>query len=214
MNPTYYYQEVTCLPDHEISIGFVLGKVMDEIHLALVESAAGTQDCRIGLSFPEYREASQEDVMTDASQKTTHDELQGPPIGSKIRVFARSDDDLLQLNLSNRLSRLLDYVHLTSVRKLERKINRYAVYKRCQTKSSRDRLIRRQMKRKGLDQATAQAEYATFKPRYSQLPYVNMRSHSTAQRFRLYIERSMAEAGEDWCFSTYGLSGTTAVPEF
>lgn len=213
MKPTFYYQEITCLPDHEISVGFVMGKVMDALHLGLVNLAAGSLQCPIGLSFPEYRDrvatADDKEPGDDSSQVP-----RSPPIGSKIRLFSRQEEDLQRLGLSGQLERFSDYVHWTSLRLLERKVSKYATYDRRQPKSSRERLVRRQMKRKGLSESEARELYATFEPRDPRLPYLNMRSHSTGQRFRLYVERQLAEEADAWCFSTYGLSRSSSVPEF
>ncbi len=210
MNHTFFYQEITCLPDHEISVGFVMGKVMDVLHLGLVNVAGGTSECPVGLSFPEYRDERAEAKPGRADAE--HQPI--VPIGSKIRVFSRQENDLQRLGLTSTLARLSDYVHFTSVRLLERKVDRYAIYKRCQPKSSKERLIRRQMKRKGISEFEARKLYESFEPRYSQLPYVNMCSHSTGERFRLYVERQFADLSDQWSFSTYGLSGKIAVPEF
>lgn len=205
MSIQYYYQEITCLPDQEISTGFVLGKVMDAVHLAMVNLTLGTEEqsqCPIGISFPEYRESPGED--------------QTLPIGSKVRLFSRTDTDLVTLDLVGQLTRLSDYVHWTSIRALERRIRGYAIYRRHQPKCSKPRLIRRQMRRKGISETEAAGMYGSFEPRYSRLPYVNMRSHSTGERFRLYVERQETAAIElvSWGFSTYGLSSRVAVPEF
>ncbi|WP_417737412.1 type I-F CRISPR-associated endoribonuclease Cas6/Csy4 [Rosistilla oblonga] len=213
MQPSFYYQEVTCLPDHEISVGFVMGKVMEAVHLALVNVAAGSPDCPIGISFPEYRDPR------DRNERPLPDrrELQPPhalPIGSKLRLFSRQQDDLNRLGLTENLARLSDYVHLTSAKLLQRKIDRFAAYQRVQPKSSKERLIRRQMKRKGISEAEARAQYASFEPHHSKLPYLNLRSHSTGERFRLYVQRQVVELGEPWLFSTYGLSASAGVPEF
>lgn len=205
MSVTYFYQEITCLPDHEISVGFVMGKVMEVIHFALVNASIDKQTCPIGISFPEYRVLGEE--MPEGACTL--------PIGSKIRLFSRAEDDLLRMNLAGSLQRFSDYVHWTSVRLLERRISGFAVYKRCQPKSSKERLMRRQMKRKGISETEVQQQYATFEPRYSKLPYLNLLSHSTGERFRLYVDRCDGKAEmEEWNFTTYGLSASTAVPQF
>ncbi len=211
-----YYQELTCLSDHDISVGFLIGKVMDVVHLALVNASINLPQCPIGISFPEYRDLTQAGLQSQNVDDDGTDLVSIPsvPIGSKIRLFARDESILERVDLSVQLNRFSDYVHLTSVRLLQRKISRYAVYTRSQPKYYKDRLIRRQMRRQGmtLDQATE--IYRDFQPRHSRLPFVNMKSHSTGERFRLYVERSDTDTLGQWGFSTYGLSAKSAVPEF
>jgi len=205
MSVTYYFQEITCLPDQEISIGFVMGKVMEAIHLALVNVSTDGKTCPIGIAFPEYRRPGAE--ASDGGVPI--------PIGSKIRMFSHSEHDLQRLNLAIHLERFSDYVHWTSVRLLDRRLSGYAIYRRYQPKTSKDRLVRRQMKRKGISETDAQQQYATFQPRYTSLPFLNLHSHSTGQRFRLYVDRCDCQAATgEWSFTTYGLSSTTAVPLF
>ncbi|MGB7344259.1 MAG: type I-F CRISPR-associated endoribonuclease Cas6/Csy4 [Pirellulaceae bacterium] len=208
-----YYQEITCLSDHDISVGFLVGKVMDVVHLALVNASSGASQCPIGISFPEYRDLGSKgaDALVDDEEAGVERSV---PIGSKIRLFSRQESDLQGLDLGTQLKRLSDYVHLTSIRQLRRKGVKYAVYKRCQPKSSKERLIRRQMKRQGLSETQASELYRDFRPRHSRLPYVNMKSHSSGERFRLYIERQYVDPSDQWGFSTYGLSSQVAVPEF
>lgn len=193
MNSTFYFQELTCLPDTDVNAGFVMGKVMDAVHLRLVAATAGTGSCPVGLSFPEYQAAH---------------------IGSRVRLFARNAADLEQLELRGHLDRLRDYVHLTSVRQLERRVPKFAVYRRYQPQASKERLIRRQVKRSGLSELEIRGRYANFSESKTRLPYINLRSLSTSQSFRLFVDRQIVDCSEGWGFSTYGFSRQVAVPEF
>ncbi len=212
MQPEYFYQEITCLPDHEISTGFVMGKVMEHLHLGLVQTFADRANCSIGLSFPEYRKVADGTIQPETNDHSDTGTV--PPIGGKIRLFCRNESDLRRLLASERLSRFSDYVHLTSVRLLERRILNYAIYKRVQIKSSAERLIRRQMKRKGISEVEARQHYAGLKLDTCSLPYVPINSLSSGQKFRLFIDRNPSETTDCWAFSVYGLSVETAVPEF
>ncbi len=88
----HYYVEITCLPDEGVSTAFIMGKVMDVLHLALVNLQQRLGRNPVGISFPEYGGAAQ--------------------MGGKIRLFSQDQAHLESLNLPQQLQRLADYVHL------------------------------------------------------------------------------------------------------
>tara|TARA_R110002072_G_scaffold86563_3_gene195290 strand:+ start:12796 stop:13467 length:672 start_codon:yes stop_codon:yes gene_type:complete len=223
MSLNLHYQELTCLPDEGISVGFLMGRVMNQIHLGLVNLTASQADCPVGLSFPQYRDRAQlrGQVRGQAREHSNADASNAliaglPPIGGKIRCFSQDAETLDRFALHEVLSSMLDYVHLTSVRQLRRTNHGWAMYRRKQIKTSKDRLVRRRMKRHGMTEAEAAAALEGFDPRSCRLPYLDMKSHSTDQRFRLYVERvtDVNSFDSNWSFSTYGLSSQAAVPEF
>lgn len=194
-----YYIEITCLPDEGVSTGFVLGKVMDVLHLCLVNLEKRLGMNPVGISFPGYR----------------YGEGVAPQIGNKIRLFSRDAAHLESLELPSQLQRFSDYVHLRSVSSLERPNLRFVIFRRVQPKSSKERLIRRQMKRTGQPEDVVRAQYQAFAEQQTKLPYVNMESHSSERQFRLFVQKQEAEQTDaEWCFSSYGLSSTVPVPDF
>jgi CRISPR-associated endonuclease Csy4 len=205
MSRSYFYQEITCLPDHEISVGFVIGKVMNILHLALVGVSQNGKTCPVGISFPGYLLPGEKSGEEDSTF----------PLGNKIRLVALNEADLVGLELSIKLARLSDYVHISSVRVLQRQVKKYMIYKRFQPKGSKERLIRRQMKRKGKTEEEIISNYANLDLRPCDLPFINIRSHSTGENFRLFIDRIECEKPtSEWVFSTYGLSSQASVPHF
>ncbi|MFA0280003.1 type I-F CRISPR-associated endoribonuclease Cas6/Csy4, partial [Vibrio sp. 10N.222.55.F8] len=49
-----YYQEITLLPDAEISLGFIWQNVFQQVHIALVDNKVAANQSAIAVGFPEY----------------------------------------------------------------------------------------------------------------------------------------------------------------
>ena len=189
-----FYLDITLLPDAEGNIGFIWQKVYGQLNLTLVAQQIERGHSAIAASYPEYGD----DVF---------------PLGSKLRLFATTSDQLQQLNLAKWLNRLTDYTHCTSIKEVPR-VGQYARFKRVQFDSNIERLVRRRAKRKGESLEEALMHYSGFKEQQSKLPFVNMQSLSKDCRFRLFIELEIIEQEEEGAFSSYGLSKTATVPWF
>lgn len=194
----HHYVEITCLPDEGVSGGFVMGKVMGVLHFSLVnlKNQLGTNP--IGISFPEY----------------AHNENGTSWIGTKIRLFSREKEHFEALNLKQQLCRLDDYIHIKGIHSLDRPNIPFATYRRVQFKSSKERLIRRQTKRTGQPDDVVRPQYQRFDEKQTSLPFIHIRSHSSTQSFRLFIQKEVAVSTHEWLFNTYGLSSTSSVPDF
>jgi CRISPR-associated endonuclease Csy4 len=210
-----YYLEITLLPNEEIPIYFLWSKMFQQIHLGLVETQRGDNQRSIAVSFPGY-------VAND----------QFITLCSKLRLFSPDLDTLVRFDAPQRLARLSDYVHCTSIRPVPDKLTGYAIYRRERPKTNPDRLARRYAKRHGLDLETAlnitvelkapvgDAAYPT-KFRYADmtvpsvaLPFIRLQSLSGGQTFCLWIAKSDVGAPVAGSFSAYGLSSVATVPEF
>ena len=189
------YIEITLLPDAEVGQYFLWGKLFQQVHLALVEMKAADGSIPIGLSFPEY-----------SDDKNL--------LGNKLRLFAREESSLEQLNIRQWLDRLSDYLHISSIRAVPENINGYARFHRVQTQSSKQRLARRKAKREGISQEEAMLNLNGFQEQTSQLPFINMQSLSGRQKFRLFIARDLVERAVDSGFTSYGLSAESTLPDF
>ncbi|MBL4903685.1 MAG: type I-F CRISPR-associated endoribonuclease Cas6/Csy4 [Desulfocapsa sp.] len=191
------YIEITLLPGIEIPIYFLWEKVYQQLHLALVEIQDDNGVVRVGVSFPEYDEKKYQ-------------------LGCKLRLFAPSKKDLEALNIHKWLSRLTDYIHVTSIREVPGKPAGYAFFKRIQTKSSNTRLARRKAKREGISYEDAFSSLSKRREQISKVPYLHFKSLSTDKRYRLMIacvETEQRNSHGD-VFSTYGLSAKSPVPMF
>ena len=112
------------------------------------------------------------------------------------------------------LTGMRDHVRTTAVLAVPSNVAHRAV-SRVQAKSNPDRLRRRQMRRHGIDAAEALVRVPDTAAERLDLPYLHLRSHSTAQPFRLFIRHgALRENATAGTFGTYGLSATTTIPWF
>ncbi len=190
-----YYQEISLLPDADIGVYFLWQKLYQQIHLALVENKIAENASAIGVGFPEY----------DAGKFS---------MGTKLRLFAEEEKDLAQINCEYRLKRLDDYTHIRSIRAVPDKISGYVCFRHIKLKGNKEKLARRRAKRKGETLQQALAYFASYEEERSRLPYINMNSQTTGNRFRLFIEKKAMEEPQIGPFSCYGLSKITTVPCF
>ena len=198
-----YYIEVTLIGNDKFSTYELWSQLYPQLHLTLVEVKNADNKVNIGFSFPQYR---------------FHQDKGVGFIGTKLRLFAKSESDLKKLDIRKWLDRLEDYVHITSIRDVPSEIKGYAVYKRKQVKTNAQRLARHRVKRGDIGFDEALARYSNVVTT-TNLPYIEMKSLSTSdqqseKRFKLFIEKQSADKSENQVFSTYGLSSESSVPEF
>ena len=185
-----HYVDLTLLPDPEIAQQHLMGALFSKLHVALVVQRSES----IGISFP----AVQAERVW---------------LGDCLRLHGEQAT-LTGLMTSNWLAVMRDHVHATGVLAVPLKA-RFRVVSRVQAKSSPERLRRRQMRRQGLDAAQALASVPETAAERLDLPFVQLRSQSTEQPFRLFIRHgALLETAVAGTFGTYGLSTTATVPWF
>ena len=195
-----YYQEITLIDQAEISSYFIWSKLYTQLHIALAEIKDTNNKVNIGVSFPQY--------IFEKNDKNSKVNL-----GKKLRIFAQNEADLKKLDLKKWLDRLTDYVHITSIREVPENIKSYAIYKRKQVKTNAERLARHRVKRGDIGFDEALARYSNVVTT-TDLPFVQMKSLTSDQMFKLFIEKQNSEKLDKQVFSTYGLSSESSVPEF
>lgn len=200
-----YYQDITLLPDAEVSLGFIWEKVYQQIHLLLVENKRAENQSQIGLSFPTY------------GDKTF-------PLGNQLRLLAESEDQLVQANVNQWLQRLSDYVHVKSIKAVPSEVNEYACFYRVNPKSQQRRIKQLDRRVTVLAQKHRVAEedmrehlLASIEQRSGEckLPYINVQSLSSSanqqrHKYMLFIkcEKALDPKGNGNVFTCYGLSPT------
>lgn len=194
-----YYQEITLIEQEEIATYFIWSKLYAQFHLALVEVKNHNDKSNIGVSFPEYRFNAEKGIGL---------------LGTKLRLFANSDNELHNLNINSWLARLSDYIHITSIREVPmHKITGYAIFSRKQVKTNADRLARHRIKRGDINFDESVKRYQNVITT-SDLPFVQLKSLTNQHPFRLFIHKENKEHAEVGGFSSYGLSADATVPEF
>jgi len=187
-----YYLDITLLPDSEITLGFIWFKVYQQVHIALVENKIAENSSAIALAFPQYG--------------LSKDKAEGFPLGNKLRLFAPTQQHLDKLNIHHWLKRLSDHTHITSVKAVPENVSEYIYVKRKQCKTNTSRLARRRAKRKGETFEQALQYFVSFNDEQSKLPFINVKSLTTNEQFRLFIDQIKADEQKDGEFNCYGLS--------
>lgn len=194
-----YYLEITLKEDQTCDLYTLWSQVYTQLHLALVEVMDEEGRVTIGFSFPDYY----------------FDEIANLGfLGSKCRLFAANKSSLIQLNLIERLSSLLNNLHFSEIQTVPSTINGYASYRKLGKKTSFERQARRHAKRKGVSIEEALAKYSEFEPFRGNFPFVRLKSFSTQQSFRLIVKKTEETELKTGKFNTYGLSAKVTLPEF
>lgn len=185
-----HYVDLKLLPDPEIAQPHLMGALFTKLHLALV----ALRSEHIGVSFPA--------VQPDRQW-----------LGDCLRLHG-SHADLAAFMAAPWLAGLRDHVRATAVLEVPFEVA-YRTVSRVQAKSNPERLRRRQMRRHGIDAAEALARVPDAAAERLDLPYLHLRSHSTAQPFRLFIRHGALQPhATQATFGAYGLSPTATVPWF
>lgn len=192
------YIEITLSQNEEINFSDLWSKLFTQIHLGFVSIQDDQEKSPIGISFPEYFMDKKFGIL-----------------GSKLRLFAQSESDLLIFDTKKHLSRLSDYVHISGIREVPQKINGYSTYSRYQPKVNKERLARRRAIRHKVDYDAALEHYSSMNHKTITMPYINLKSLSNKNEFCLWIKKtSTTEPSNKKIYSTYGLSLSSTVPEF
>ncbi len=186
-----HYLDISLLPDPEFSQNHLMDALFAKLHRALV--AAGCGD--IGICFPQVNKP-----------------VNG--LGAMLRLHGRAAR-LGELMAANWLAGMRDHITSTAIQAVPSSCSSFLAVSRLQAKSSPARERRRLMRRKGLTEAQAMARIPDHCAEMLNLPYVQMRSQSTAERFLLFVRHGPVQnAPVEGLFSAYGLSPTGTVPWF
>ncbi|WP_322802841.1 type I-F CRISPR-associated endoribonuclease Cas6/Csy4 [Vibrio alfacsensis] len=198
------YQEITLLPDADISLSFLWQNVFQQVHIALVENKVGPNQSAIAVGFPDYRNARF-------------------PLGKRLRLFANDREALEALNINQWLNRLEDYVHIKAIKAVPDDVT-YVSFVRKQVKSPQR--IERDMAQKaalwaeksGKPLAECLLELEKSQPTgHCKLPFIYLHSQQTKQRapdknskFPLFIEQHQQVESVQGAFDCFGLGKLAA----
>lgn len=182
-----HYVEIRLLPDPEFPEPVLMNALFAKLHRALVQEG----NSEIGISFPQAEWN----------------------LGSRLRLHG-SHEALQRVMDLNWFKGMDDYIDLSEISQIP--INcRYRHVQRARSKSSVDRLYRRSVRKGWLTEVEAKKKLSEGRNKYLKLPFLQLRSHSTGQVFRLFIHQgSILDSPEQGKYSSYGLSDFATVPWF
>lgn len=185
-----HYVDIDVQPDPEFPAHQLMSALYAKLHRALVAQGL----TRIGVSFP--------GVNSEA-----------PNLGTRMRLHGELAA-LSAMLASDWLAGMRDHVALTPpIRVPDSAQNR--VVRRVQVKSSPERLRSRLMRRHNLDEQEARQRIPDELACFAYLPFVQLRSTSTGQTFRLFIDHGPIQTSAvPGGFNAYGLSQGATVPWF
>lgn len=182
-----HYIEIKIDSNPDITQNFIMSILFKKIH----ESFISTKQ-NLGISFPHY------------SNKN---------LGDKLRIFGdikALNTFITALNVKN----IVSYLTISNVEEIPENVS-YAKFIRTRT-NSKQALMHRAIKRRGVTLEKADSLYANFNEKILNLPFVNYFSTSTKQNLKIFIryeENSKFNTSSE--FSSFGLStGESFVPIF
>lgn len=178
------YLDVVVRPDEETRASVLLSGLFEQVHREL----AARRLTSVGVSFPEANEEG--------------------GLGTRLRLHGR-EDEIRPLGEMPWLVRALDYYRTTPVRSVPDE-HAVRVVRRLQPNLSAAK-VRRLLARKSVTPERAK-ELLEGRGELT-APYVQIRSGSSGQRFKLFFEQVPVEgASRDWRFNAYGFGA--GVPWF
>ena len=185
-----HYIDIRLRPDPELASHHILAALYTRLHHALVN----LQATDIAVVFPRY----------DIDQYT---------LGNHLRLCG-PEAALVQLLATQWLHGIHDHVSVTALRAVPAHVT-HRTLRRLQVKSNPERLRRRLMKRHTLTEVQARERISDRVAQRTSLPFVALRSASSGQLFRLFLELGPEEPQPcTGSFNTYGLSATATIPWF
>lgn len=185
-----HYLDIHLLPDPEFPATTLMSALFAKLHRALVDH--GGRD--IGVSFPEVVQVKR-------------------TLGQRLRLHG-SSASLDRLMATEWLQGMRDHVKISPTQAIPGSVQ-HCVVRRVQAKSSPERLRRRLMARKSISAEVARTAIPDSAAEMLALPYVEIASRSTGQRFKLFIEHlKPVPTAVTGSFGAYGLGTNATVPWF
>lgn len=184
------FVDLCLLPDPEFPATTLMNALFSKFHRGLVRFGEGS----IGVSFPAVRDGAH-------------------GLGTWLRLHGTANA-LQGFMDSNWIQGMRDHVQVGSPAPVPAGAC-HRIVRRVQAKSSPERLRRRLIARKGISDAEAQLAIPDSAAETLALPFVLLKSQSTGQQFRLFIEHLPEEdQARTGVFSAYGLSANATIPWF
>lgn len=183
-----YFFEIKIMEDPEFSAPILMSALFSKLHRALVEVSQG----EIAVSFPHYKQCS---------------------LGKVLRLHG-SLAALEKLETLTWRKGLGDYTQVSAILPLPESYQ-HCLVSRVHAQGNLENVRRRAMKRHSISYEEACTQIPKLEKKQLELPFVQIKSQSTGETFRLFIKQTSCLPTEvDQPFSKYGLSSTTSVPWF
>lgn len=187
-----HYLDIRLRPDPDFQPAMLMGALYSKLHRALYDLSADD----IGVSFPDHK--------TGVRARTP---------GDRLRLHA-DQSRLEQLMAIPWLTGMRDHVTLDPVQAVPVEVQ-YRIVRRRQFNTGGLSRAKRYAQRHSIEVEEAQRLMEAPAARQIALPFVQVSSRSSGQRFALFIEHGQPQsqpiAGR---FNYYGLSGEATVPWF
>lgn len=182
-----HYLEIRVMPDPEFNEEMLMAALMAKLHRVL--GARGKGD--IGICFPKMA-VKPGDTLRVHGTRTALDEVEAT-------CWRKGLSDYCQCSVISPVPQVKGW----------RTVSRY------QPKGSPQRLLRRSVKKGWITEDEALKRLETSQEKRVSLPYLNMKSLSSKQNFRLFIRQGeMLPQPVYGVFTSYGLSATATIPWF
>jgi CRISPR-associated endonuclease Csy4 len=215
-----FFLDIGLVPDAETNLGFLWQKVFQQVHIALVENGYESErklndssvkilrNSKIAVSFPEY-----------GNKKFS--------LGSKLRLFSETNEELEKLNIDKWLNRLTDYVQISSIQPVPDNAA-FMVFKQKRVKGvkrleeSLNKKADHISKKYGVDKSECLKELK-IKHHFekSKLPFIQLESQTSKKRgehglFQIFIEKLECSESAQREYDCYGLAltKTATIPWF
>lgn len=215
------YLDITLLPDPEFPPAMLMNALFAKLHRGLVGQGGNAVEL-----VPPPHEGRLGGGQSNASEildstalgwgqpiGISFPEVKDTALGGRLRLHGQTAE--LEAFMSTAwLAGMRDHLKLGSIGPVPPHA-KYRVVRRVQAKSNPERLRRRMMARKGVDAELARQSIPDSMAERLRLPYLVLKSQSTGQQFRLFVEHLPLQGQPiDGLFSAYGLSHTATVPWF
>lgn len=190
-----FYQEITLI-NGDKPLYVVWSDLYRQFHIALADLKNSQGIERIGVSFPEYK---YEEISDKNGKSKTFATL-----GTKLRVFAPEQTDLLLLDMSKWLERLSDYVHIKSISQVGN-IMGHVVVRRYRYKSLEKKAQDyAKLKNIGFDEALIHTrQYRQLPKSY---PFILLKSETNQSEYRLSVWQETVTEEQMGNFNSYGMN--------
>ena len=187
-----HYIDIRLRPDPDFKPVVLMEALYNKLHRALFD----LQATDLGVSFPDHKQGVRERKLGD------HLRLHG------------AQTRLEQLMATEWLTGMRDHTQVSELLAVPANAQHFNVARKQFNTGSPSR-AKRYAKRHGISVGEAQQIYAKLAERRIELPFVQINSRSTQQRFSLFIEHGKpAASATEGTFSHYGLSPNATVPWF